>query len=142
MTFRLIFAVLALVALPSVSMGQSQQTYPVPNLAGVWRCVSNSPVVSIDLYLQVYPNQQLQGQGSIVYAGTGRIYNVQGGGAWSVSPPDPQETQWLIRFQLMPQNHAVFSIFARPTGDPNGLYNMFYHPQTGETVETSCARIG
>lgn len=135
-----LFAALCLVALPLSS--QAQQVFPVPNLAGMWRCVSNSQVVSIDVYLQVYPNQQLQGQGTIVYPATARIYNVQGAGSWSVAPPDPQNAQWLIRFQLVPQNHAAFSIFARPTGAPNGLYNLFYNPQTGNTVETSCARTG
>ncbi|MGR1582169.1 hypothetical protein ACSSNL_11955 [Thalassobius sp. S69A] len=141
MTIRLMAAVF--LALIPACRGQAQQAYPVPNLAGQWRCVSNSPAVSIDVYLQVYPNQQLQGQGTVVYPATSRIYNVQGPGTWTVAPPDQQYPQWLIRFQLVPQgNHASFSIFARPTGEPNGLYNSFYNPQTGHVVETSCARLG
>ena len=120
----------------------AKQAYPVPNLAGIWRCIANSQVVSVDVYYQVFPDQNLQGQGTIVYAGTSQIYNVQGYGRWSVSPPEGMGGQWLIRFQLQPQNHAIFSVFARPTGDPNGLYNRFTNPQTGNTIETSCQRIG
>ncbi|GAA6198858.1 hypothetical protein [Aquicoccus sp. SU-CL01552] len=138
--FRYLFLAVLAVLLPLAAA--AQQAAPVPNLAGMWRCVSNSQTVSIDLQLQVYPNQQLQGRGTIVYVNTSRIYNVQGAGTWSIAPPDAQVPQWLIRFQLAPQNHAIFSIFARPTGDPYSLYNLFQDPQSGSVVETSCARIG
>ena len=123
--------------------------FPLPllaqsNPAGFWRCVVNSNIVSIDVQLQIAPNQQLQFQGSIVYVNTGRIYNVRGPGRWLLSPPEQNYPQGLFRFQMQPMdgNHAIFSMFAAPTGDPNFLANQFYNPQSGTTTDTRCQRIG
>ena len=114
---------------------------PAPS-PGVWRCVANSPIVTIDVNYQIAPNGQLYGQGSIVYVGTWRSYNVQGQGQWTAMPPDQDSNQWLFHFQMAPQNHAVFSVYARPTNDPNFLQNNFYNPQTGQTTQTSCQKVG
>ncbi|MAK61116.1 MAG: hypothetical protein CMK09_09085 [Ponticaulis sp.] len=114
---------------------------PSPAL-GQWHCISNSPIVSIDIYYQVGPNGQLMGQGSIVYSGTWRSYNVAGYGRWAAQPPDQYSDQWLYQFQISPQNHAVFSVYARPTDNPSFLNNVFYNPQTGNTTETSCQKVG
>ncbi|MEL6567141.1 MAG: hypothetical protein AAFQ22_01905 [Pseudomonadota bacterium] len=109
---------------------------------GQWRCIANSQIVSIDMMYNVGPGGQLAGQGSIVYSGTWRTFNVAGYGRWIAAPPDQTSNEWMFSFQIMPQNHASFTLHARPTGDPNALYNSFYNPQTGNTTETSCARIG
>ncbi|MAP95209.1 MAG: hypothetical protein CMK07_09700 [Ponticaulis sp.] len=109
---------------------------------GLWHCIANSPVVSIDMQYQVGPNGQLAGQGSIVYSGTWRTYNVAGYGRWAAQPPDQYSDQWLYQFQISPQNHAVFSVYARPTSSPGYLNNVFHSPQTGQTTETSCQKIG
>ncbi|MEO0785190.1 MAG: hypothetical protein AAFY10_05785 [Pseudomonadota bacterium] len=123
-------------ALPATAQGQP------PSPVGQWRCIANSNIVSIDMVYNVGPGGQLAGQGSIVYSGTWQTYNVAGYGNWLAAPPDHTSNEWLFSFQIRPQNHAVFTVYARPTGDPNALYNTFYNPQTGNTTETSCARIG
>ncbi|MDX1742403.1 MAG: hypothetical protein R3186_02250, partial [Ruegeria sp.] len=109
--------------LPSGLAAQIQPTNP----AGYWRCVVNSPIYSIDLELQIYPDQSLYHQGTIIYAQTSGIYNVRGGGRWLLSPPDVSSSEYLFHFQMHPQdgNHAIFSVYARPTGDPQFLSNRF-----------------
>ncbi|MEO0936541.1 MAG: hypothetical protein AAFY38_00130 [Pseudomonadota bacterium] len=126
----------ALLALPVAA----QQMNP----AGYWRCVSNSQIVSIDLELQIAPNQQLQHRGSIIYVQTNRVFQVQGFGRWSLLPDDQTGQGPAFQFQMQPAagNHAIFSIFARPTNDPRFLSNSFYNPQTGTTTNTSCQRLG
>ena len=109
---------------------------------GVWRCVVNSPAVSIDLMMQVGPGGQLGGRGTIVYPSTGRIFNVEGPGDWTLMPPDASGPNWLFKFRMAPQNHAIFSWFASPTQTPGILYNQFRDPQTGGIIETSCQRQG
>ena len=140
MRFFSLFLAFTLVIAPAVARAQLQPSDP----SGLWRCVMNSNVVSIDLQMQVYGNQTLQHQGSIVYVQTGRIFNVRGGGRWLLSPPDQSSNQYQFGFQMHPAegNHAIFSIFARPTGDPNFLNNRFQEPQGGSIVETACQRIG
>ncbi|MFC6199032.1 hypothetical protein [Ponticaulis profundi] len=131
-------ALACLSALPATAqMGGSPAPAP-----GYWRCVANSPLASIDMQYQVGPGGQLAGQGTIVYSGTWQTYNVSGPGRWGALPPDQDSNEWLFQFQLQPQNHAVFSVYARPTNDPNYLNNVFYNPQSGQTTETSCQKIG
>ena len=129
---------IAVLALLPMSSAMAQPTNP----AGIWRCVVNSNIVSIDMTYQINPDFSLAGQGSIVYIATSRIYQVQGYGRWSASPPDASSNQWLYRLQIAPQNHAMFSVFPRPTNDPNFMNNVFQDPQTGGVTETSCQRIG
>ena len=114
------------------------------NPAGLWRCIVNSSVTSIDLYLQVAPNQTLLHQGSVVYVNTGRIYNVRGAGRWLLLPPDATANHYTFRFQIQPMdgNHAIFSIFAGFLGDPNFLGHTFVNNQTGQSTDTRCQRIG
>lgn len=128
------------VGLAGTATAQFQPTNP----AGYWRCVSNSSYVSIDLQMQINPDQSLYAEGSIVYVQTSRIYNVRGPGRWLLSPPDASSPEYLFSFQVQPMdgNHAIFSIYARPTGTPNNLYNQFRNPQTGGVTETSCQRYG
>ncbi|MEP5729675.1 MAG: hypothetical protein ABJL67_09885 [Sulfitobacter sp.] len=139
---RLFAALLLLLSLltPGIAVAQHQPT----NIVGYWRCVSNSDIVSIDLQLQINPDNSLYGEGSIVYVQTSRIFNVRGPGRWLLGPPDASSPEYLYSFQLHPMdgNHAIFSIYARPTGAPNGLYNYWYNPQTGGATETSCQRLG
>ncbi|MEL7099138.1 MAG: hypothetical protein AAGM84_09955 [Pseudomonadota bacterium] len=131
----------ALFALLLLALPASAQ---MVNPAGYWRCVSNSQVVSIDLELQVAPNQQLQHRGSIIYVQTNRVFQVQGFGRWAVIPPDQPGQSPLVHFQMQPAagNHAIFSVYARPTGNPNFMNNRFQNPQTGNLIETSCQRLG
>ncbi|QIE44196.1 hypothetical protein G5B38_00875 [Pseudohalocynthiibacter aestuariivivens] len=126
--------------LPASLGAQIQPTNP----AGYWRCVANSPVYSIDLELQINPDQSLYHRGTIIYAQTSGIYHVSGGGRWLLSPPDAGSSQYLFHFQMHPQagNHAIFSVYARPTGDPQFLSNQFQDPQTGAVVDTRCQRLG
>ncbi|MFK7835798.1 MAG: hypothetical protein AB8B60_06230 [Sulfitobacter sp.] len=137
--FQVLIALLILLG-PLPLLAQAQPS----NIAGFWRCISNSGVVSIDLQLQINPDRSLYGEGSIVYVQTNRIYNVRGPGRWLLAPPDASSPEYLYTFQLQPMdgNHAIFSIYARPTGAPNGLYNLWRNPQTGGTTETSCQRFG
>ncbi|MEO9971362.1 MAG: hypothetical protein ABJG15_16320 [Hyphomonadaceae bacterium] len=109
---------------------------------GKWRCVVNSPVVSIDLVANIAGNGSLAGQGTIVYVHTSRIFQVSGQGDWTALPPDPNATSWLFKFRLQPSNHAIFSWFAAPTQSPNHLQNRFVIPDNKGIVETNCERIG
>lgn len=140
MRFHQLLFCLLMTLLPASLAAQYQPTNP----AGYWRCVVNSPVVSIDLQLQINSDQSLFHQGTIVYAQTSRIYNVRGGGRWLLSPPDAGSSEYLFHFQMLPQdgNHATFSIFARPTGDPQYLGNRFQNPQNGAITDTRCQRLG
>jgi len=117
------------------------QGMPSPPV-GVWGCVVNSAPVTIELQMEVAPNQSLFGRGTIVYNGTSAIYQVQGQGDWSALPPDQFVPHWNFKFRMFPSNHAIFSWFAGPTDSPNHLYNFFTNPQTGDQVETACQRIG
>lgn len=135
---RKISALLAgLFILISVTRLHAQPAPPV----GVWNCVVNSPVVSIELQMQVNHSGGLAGRGTIVYNGTSAIYQVQGYGDWVALPPDGSTNNWLFKFRMHPQNHAIFSWFAAPTGSPGYLYNVYRTPQN-ETVETACQQIG
>ncbi|MEM9740106.1 MAG: hypothetical protein AAF829_09570 [Pseudomonadota bacterium] len=135
---RLFFAALAAMGLGLPVAAQGQPPSPV----GQWRCIANSQVTSIDMMYTVSPGGQLAGRGSIIYSGTSRSFNVAGYGRWLAAPPDQTSNAWLFSFQIMPQNHASFTVYARPTADPNTLYNRFYNQQTGNTTETRCARMG
>ena len=123
-----------------VTTAQAQGVNP----AGFWRCVMNNGIVSIDLQMQIAPNQSLQFQGGIYYVQTGRSFNVRGPGRWSLSPGSQQYPAGLFTFQMQPidGNHAIFSIFAAPTGDANFLANQFFNQQAGSTTETRCQRLG
>lgn len=136
---RLLAAIAAVVAFISPVHAQNQPGPPV----GLWRCVVNSPIVSIDLQMQVTPGQYLEAQGSIVYVETGRIYQVRGPGRWLLNPPGTEAPGWLYSFQMQPAdgNHAMFSWFAAPTGDPRYLANTWQNPQTGQIVQTNCQRL-
>jgi hypothetical protein len=114
------------------------------NPAGFWRCIVNNEIVSIDVQVQIAPDQSLQFAGGIIYVQTSRAFQVQGPGRWLLSPPEPGYPGGLFRFQMQPAagNHAIFSMFAAPTGDPNFLANQFYNPQTGTTTHTNCQRLG
>ena len=121
----------------------SAQQAPQLNPVGTWRCASNSDIVSIDMLYQVGPDYSVQGQGSIVYTQTSRIFQIQGQGSLAAFPPDASSPEWLLRFQLMPmQGHAMFSVFGRPTQDPNYLQYSYRDPQSGILTQTSCARVG
>lgn len=109
---------------------------------GRWRCIVHSSVVSIDLVASIVQDGSLSGQGSIIYVGTNRLFNVSGQGDWTALPPDSSSTNWLFKFRLQPANHAIFSWFAAPTSSPNHLYNRFVVPDNGSVVETNCERIG
>ena len=109
---------------------------------GRWRCIVNSPVVSIDLVADIAGNGSLSGQGSIVYVNTSKIFEVSGHGDWTALPPDPGAPNWLFKFRLQPSNHAIFSWFAEPTQSPNHLRNRFVIPNNKGIVETNCERIG
>ncbi|MEO0466293.1 MAG: hypothetical protein AAF216_07100 [Pseudomonadota bacterium] len=137
---RNLIAAAALALSPALTAPAAAQSLPI-NPVGQWRCISNSQTVSIDMMYNVGQGGQLSGQGSIVYAGTWRSFNVAGYGRWLAAPPDHTSNQWLLSFQILPQNHASFTVYARPTNDPNALYNSFYNQQTGGTTETSCARV-
>lgn len=130
----------ALAAMMMAPLQASAQNMPTP--VGLWNCFVNSPFVSIALKVQVAPNSQVGGQGTITYVGTSRIYQVQGPGTWRPVPPEQGAPYWTYGFQIQPQNHAIFSIYAAPTNDPRYLYNRFTNPQNGQVTETSCERIG
>jgi len=113
-----------------------------PAPTGKWRCVVDSNYVSIDLTADIAEAGSLSAQGSIVYKGTTKIYEVSGQGDWTALPPDPSSPNWIFKFRLQPSNHAIFSWFARPTSSPNHLTNRFVVPNNGGVVETNCERIG
>ncbi len=127
-----------ILSLVATSVATAQPAAPV----GVWRCVVNSSVVSIDLQMQVNPDRTLAGRGTIIYVGTSSVYNVQGYGDWTALPPDASSPNWLYKFRMNPPNHAIFSWFAGPTGTPGNLYNVFQDQNDGSLVETACQRIG
>lgn len=104
--------------------------------------MANSNVVSIDLQMQINPDQPLFHQGSIVHVQTSRIFNVRGQGPWWLNLPGAGSNAYMFSFQMQPPdgNHAIFSIFARPMGDPNFMNNRFQDPQTGGVKETACQR--
>lgn len=137
---RLLSSVL-LTVLGVVEPVQAQSTLKPAPAPGVWRCVANSQIVTIDVNLQVAANGQLAGQGTIIYLGTWQTYNIEGYGRWAAMPPDQNSNEWLFHFQFAPQNHSVVSVYARPTNNPNFLNNRFYNPQTGNTTETSCQKL-
>lgn len=135
---RILAAVVASVLAVSPAMAQSGAPSPV----GLWNCVVNAPWGGIQLVMEVGPNNTLVGQGNIIYAGTSANYQVRGNGDWIAIPPEQGAPSWLFKFRMFPQNHAIFSWFARPTGDPNNLYNTYQDPQTGGITETACQRTG
>ena len=107
---------------------------------GQWRCVVNSPIVSIDLVANIAEDGSLSGQGTIIYVATNRMFQVSGKGDWTLLPPDQSSEDWLFKFRLHPSNHAIFSWFASPTDSPNHMTNRFVSPSTGGVVETRCER--
>ncbi|MCR9223338.1 MAG: hypothetical protein NXH70_04645 [Hyphomonas sp.] len=109
---------------------------------GQWRCIVHSNVVSIDLTATIAEDGTLTGQGTLIYVGTSKIYEVSGKGDWTALPPDPSSPDWLFKFRLQPSNHAIFSWFAAPTSSPNHMTNRFVVPHKGGVVETNCERIG
>ncbi|MEM1389351.1 MAG: hypothetical protein AAF748_07805 [Pseudomonadota bacterium] len=111
-----------------------------PDPVGQWRCVMNSVTVSIDVAYQINPDGSLFGQGSIVYNQTSAIYQVQGGGRW-LAGVDPSTGRFTYQFGLQPPNHASFSIFTEPTGDPNALYQLRPNMSAGGSTETACSRL-
>ncbi|MEM5518678.1 hypothetical protein WNY37_17100 [Henriciella sp. AS95] len=113
-----------------------------PAPTGKWRCISNSPVVSIDLIANIAEGGGLSAQGTVVYVATSRIYEVSGQGSWTLMPPDHTSPNWLFNFRLIPSNHAIFRWFASPTDSPNHLHNRFVSPRTGHVIDTRCERIG
>jgi hypothetical protein len=117
------------------------QNIPQPPV-GFWNCVVNAPWGGIQLVMQVAPDNTLIGEGNIIYAGTSGNYQVRGNGDWIAFPPEPGSPSWLYKFRMFPQNHAIFSWFVRPTGDPDNLYNTWQDPQTGAVTETACQRAG
>ncbi len=136
------FIATTLVALAAILPVHAQYgNAPAPS-PGNWHCISNSPIVSIDMQYQIAPDGQLYGAGSVVYTGTWQTYNVSGYGQWSASPPDQFSNEWLFRLQIAPQNHSVIAIYVRPTNNPGFMNNVFYNPQTGRTTETSCQKMG
>ncbi|MEM6654119.1 MAG: hypothetical protein AAGA72_01760 [Pseudomonadota bacterium] len=109
---------------------------------GQWKCVVNSPIVSIDLVANIAEDGSLSGQGTIIYVSTNRMFQVSGKGDWILLPPDPSSEDWLFKFRLHPTNHAIFSWFASPTDSPNHMANRFVSPSTGGVVVTRCERKG
>ena len=138
---RLLASVVVML-LPAALLVATPARAQVQPPVGVWDCYVNSPIVSIAVRMQVAPNGQLGGQGSITYVQTNRIYNVQGSGDWTYLPPDAGNQVGLFKFRMFPQNHAIFSWFARPNQDPNFMNNVFQNPENGMVTETSCQRIG
>ncbi|MCG6903741.1 MAG: hypothetical protein LJE68_13780 [Rhodobacter sp.] len=124
-----------LLATPTVAL-----TPPAPPV-GLWTCNVNSPVVSVELQMQVNPDFTLAARGTIVYLGTSAIYNVEGFGDWEFFPPEKGTPDGLFKFRMQPQNHAIFDWFAQPTNYPDTLYNQYRNPQTGGVTETACQRI-
>ncbi|MEL6826650.1 MAG: hypothetical protein AAFN91_10425 [Pseudomonadota bacterium] len=110
--------------------------------AGQWRCIVNSPIVSIDLVANIAEDGSLSGQGTIIYVATNRVFQVSGKGDWILLPPDQSSDDWLFKFRLHPSNHAIFSWFASPTDSPNHMANRFVSPSTGGVVVTRCERKG
>lgn len=110
--------------------------------AGQWRCIVNSPIVSIDLVANIAEDGSLSGQGTIIYVATNRMFQVSGKGDWTLLPPDQSSEDWLFKFRLHPSNHAIFSWFASPTDSPNHMANRFVSPSTGGVVETRCEKQG
>ena len=128
------FANAALACLPLSATGQS-------NPAGLWRCVMNSVAVSIDVQYQIAPDRSLVGQGTVVFSGTSAIYQVQGAGRWSAGG-SPETGRFTYAFQLLPPNHASFTLFTEPTGDPNAYYQLRQNLSQGGQAETACQRFG
>jgi len=130
-------------ALASVALALPAQAQGM-NPSGFWHCIMNNGVVSIDVQISVDPRQSLQFQGGIYYVNTGRSFAVRGPGRWTLSPANQNYPGGLFTFQMQPMdgNHAIFSLFAAPTGDPNFLGNQFFNPQSGTTTDTRCQRIG
>ncbi|UYV39104.1 hypothetical protein N4R57_08905 [Rhodobacteraceae bacterium D3-12] len=109
--------------------------------AGQWRCIVNSPIVSIDLLLNAQPGN-VTTQGSLIYVQTNKVYDITGQASWTWGPADDGQGLFT-RIQVYPaKDHATFSVFARYMGDPNHLWNTWQNPQTGQTVDTRCQRIG
>lgn len=108
---------------------------------GMWRCIVNSDLVSIDLIATIAPNGTLMGRGTIIYVMTNYVYNVSGQGDWRAMPPDASSPSWLFHFRMHPSNHSIFSWFARPTETPGLLLRRFVVPDSGAVIETSCKRI-
>lgn len=115
---------------------------PPPAPTGQWRCIVESPYVSIDLVANISEAHTLSAQGTLIYTGTLRVYEVSGPGDWLAIAPDKDSTKWLFSFMLKPSTHAVFRWFASPTDSPNHLQNRWVHPETGQVVETWCERTG
>lgn len=133
---------------PQPGFGQQQQQ-PQPGgtdlsgfqPAGKWRCVVNSPIVSIDLLLDAQPGN-VSTQGSLIYVQTHKVYDIAGQANWTWGPAEDGQGLFT-RIQVFPaKDHATFSVFARYMGDPNHLWNVWQNPQTGQTVDTRCQRVG
>ncbi|MEQ9447308.1 MAG: hypothetical protein RLN70_00185 [Rhodospirillaceae bacterium] len=120
--------------------GDATTLTPPPPPTGQWRCIVESPYVSIDLVANISEGHTLTAQGTLIYTGTLRVYEVSGPGDWLAMPPDKDSTKWLFSFMLKPSTHAVFRWFASPTDSPNHLHNRWVHPETGQVVETWCER--
>ena len=133
-------------ALPATAMRADAQNDAVPGrpepLSGSWRCIVNSPVVSIDLVADTTPDGGLSARGSLIYVATYKVYEIDGKGSWTLMPPDEDSTKWLFDFRLIPSTHPIFHWFASPTDSPAHLHNRFYPRGTNSVVETSCERIG
>ena len=133
--FRWLFSVALVMATPHALLAQG---LPV---VGTWRCVMNSQPASIDITVQLAPDQSLFARGTYILNGTSAFYQIQGPGRWAVGPDDSAPGQTFAHMQVVPGNVASFTIHPAWIGDPNNLYTLFY-PPGGGVVETACQRIG
>ena len=124
----------------ALSIGLTGAAQAQVNPTGIWRCVMNSVAVSIDVTVQVNPDSSLLGQGTIVYNSTSAIYQIRAGGRW-MAGTSPETGRFTYQFALQPSNHASFSLFTEPTGDPYALYQVRPNRAQGGMTETACSRL-
>ncbi|PTX04252.1 hypothetical protein [Pararhodobacter aggregans] len=130
---------LSAAVLASVPLSASAQGLPI---VGVWRCVMNSQPASIDMTVQLAPDQSLYAEGTYILNGTSAFYQIRGPGRWAVGPDNSMPGQTFVHMQVIPGNVATFSIHPAWIGDPNNMYALFQPPGGGGPVETACQRIG
>ena len=125
-------------------VGEDDNTKPErpPAPKGKWRCIVESPVVTIDLMADVSEDGSLSARGTLIYVVTNKIFEVDGKGTWVAMPPDKHSSKWLFNFMIEPSTHPIFRWFASPTDSPNHLKNRFVSRETGNVVETRCERVG
>ena len=136
--------VTALLAVLLSAPAAAQVAGPPAAPVGLWQCTVNSSVYGLEMEMQVAPDGTLYARGMVIYHGLQNPFTqVEGYGDWTLSPPDAGSNQYMFTFRMFPQaqNHPIVTWYVRPAGQ-GIMYNLFQNPQTGNVVETQCAKFG